>query len=161
MNLKIDQSIEPDVAFGLIPGLGIAAATADDRPFPDEVLRRHRFLHSPAHDVYLLPMDTPPAHAISAVGGATLELQEAGLTVAADPKIMRPFASPGPTRLSPNAPELSASTPVDRPHVSPPPTRAAAAIEHSPHRAGSSPTEDPTAKAPTTKPASTSPHRSR
>ncbi|MHC5260855.1 hypothetical protein ACYSUO_23480 [Streptomyces sp. UC4497] len=79
---------EPDVAFGLIPNLGMAAAVADDRPNLDEVLRKHHFLYAQTHDIYLLPSDTSHTAAVRAVVGATREFQDTGLSVAVDPKIL-------------------------------------------------------------------------
>lgn len=46
--------LEPDVAFGMHPDYGVAAAVADARPFLDEVLRKHHFRYSEYLDVYLL-----------------------------------------------------------------------------------------------------------
>ncbi|MCX5535207.1 hypothetical protein OG785_32230 [Streptomyces sp. NBC_00006] len=84
---------EPDVAFGLIPKLGVAAAVSDDRPLLDEVLREHRFLYSPVHDVYLSPSDFPHTTLVHTVASAAREFQDNGLSVAADPKIL---LSPSP-----------------------------------------------------------------
>ncbi|MGW1374693.1 hypothetical protein ACWD6P_10540 [Streptomyces sp. NPDC002446] len=92
MNLQL----EPDVAFGVHPDLGVAAAVADDRPFLDEVLRKHHFRYSKHLDVYLLPDDTPHNTAVRTVASATRELQDAGLSVAADPRIMLPPPIPTP-----------------------------------------------------------------
>jgi hypothetical protein len=82
--------LEPDVAFGMHPSLGVIAAVADDRPYLDEVLRWQHFHYSQHRDVYLLPDDTPHNTALQAVARATRELQNAGLTVAADPRVMLP-----------------------------------------------------------------------
>lgn len=90
MNLQL----EPDVAFGAHPDLGVAAAVADDRPFLDEVLRKHHFRYSKYLDVYLLPDDTPHNTAVRTVASATREFQDAGLSVAADPRIMLPPSIP-------------------------------------------------------------------
>lgn len=93
MNLQL----EPDVAFGLHPYLGgVAAAVADDRPFLDEVLRKHHFRYSDALDVYLLPSDTPHNTLVRTVARASREFQDAGLSVAADPRIMLPPPIPTP-----------------------------------------------------------------
>ncbi|MFE0187571.1 hypothetical protein [Streptomyces sp. NPDC058989] len=81
---------EPDVAFGVHPDLGVAAAVADDRPHLDDVLRKHHFRYSQDLDVYLLPKDAPYNASVQAVAAATREFQDAGLTVAADPRIMLP-----------------------------------------------------------------------
>ncbi|MEU6416024.1 hypothetical protein [Streptomyces spiralis] len=80
--------LEPDVAFGMHPDFGVAAAVADDRPFLDEVLRKHHFTYSKYLDVYLLPVDTPHNTAVRAVASTTREFQKAGLSVAVDPKIV-------------------------------------------------------------------------
>ncbi|MFI0808205.1 hypothetical protein [Streptomyces echinatus] len=88
--------LEPDVAFGMHPAFGVAAAVADDRPFLDEVLRKHRFRYSEYLDVYLLADDTPHNTAVWTVASATRELQETGLSVAADPRIMIPPPIPTP-----------------------------------------------------------------
>ncbi|MGY5128455.1 hypothetical protein [Streptomyces nigrescens] len=86
---------EPDVAFGVHPDLGVAAAVADDRPYLDEVLRKHHFRYSQDLDVYLLPEGTGHNTAVRTMAAATREFQDAGLTVATDPRIMLP--SPVPT----------------------------------------------------------------
>lgn len=88
--------LEPDVAFGTHPDFGVAAAVADDRPFLDEVLRKHHFRYSKYLDVYLLPDGTPHNTAVRTVAGATREFQEAGPSVAADPKIMISPPVPAP-----------------------------------------------------------------
>jgi hypothetical protein len=92
----VNLQLEPDVAFGVHPDLGVAAAVADDRPFLDEVLRRHHFRYSGDLDVYLLPGDTPHNTAARAVARASREFQGAGLSVAADPRIMLPPPIPTP-----------------------------------------------------------------
>ncbi|MER6132151.1 hypothetical protein [Streptomyces sp. NPDC001815] len=92
MNLQL----EPDVAFGAHPDLGVAAAVADDRPFLDEVLRKHHFRYSSALAVYLLPGDTPHNTTVRTVARASREFQDAGLSVAADPRIMLPPPIPTP-----------------------------------------------------------------
>ncbi|MFC6067044.1 hypothetical protein [Streptomyces ochraceiscleroticus] len=84
---------EPAVAFGRIPDLGVAAAVADDRPFLDEVLRRHGFEYSPRRDIYLLPPGTAHDAAVQTVAAATQRFQGAGLSVAADPRLVVPPAS--------------------------------------------------------------------
>ncbi|MEU8782639.1 hypothetical protein [Streptomyces sp. NPDC048637] len=86
---------EPDVAFGVHPDLGVAAA-ADDRPYLDEVLRKHHFRYSQDLDVYLLPEGTGHITAVRTMAAATREFQDAGLTVAADPRIMLPSPDPTP-----------------------------------------------------------------
>lgn len=87
---------EPDVAFGVHPDLGVAAAVADDRPYLDEVLRKHHFRYSQDLDVYLLPEGTAHNTALRTMATATREFQDAGLTVAADPRIMLPSPVPTP-----------------------------------------------------------------
>lgn len=98
---------EPDVAFGLIPELGVAAAVADDRPFLDEVLRKYHFRHSRPHDVYLLPDDTPHTVAVRTVANATREFQDDGLSVAAAPELLRPLSLQATTALPSGAPDSS------------------------------------------------------
>ncbi|MCK7626183.1 hypothetical protein MUU72_24270 [Streptomyces sp. RS10V-4] len=124
--------LEPDVAFGVHPVLGIAAATADDRPFLDEVLRRHHFRYSEDLDVYLLPAGTPPAVGVRAVAHACRALHDAGLTAAADPRILS--SRPDPDDLSANRPARSRAatassaqrpTATPTPQVEAPPTRTA------------------------------------
>jgi hypothetical protein len=88
--------LEPDVAFGMHPDLGVAAAVADDRPFLDEVLRKNYFRYSELLDVYLLPGDTPHNTAMRVVARASREFQDSGLSVAADPRIMLPTPVPTP-----------------------------------------------------------------
>ncbi|MFG3363543.1 hypothetical protein ACGF0K_01020 [Streptomyces sp. NPDC048156] len=95
MNLQL----EPDVAFGVHPDLGVAAAVADDRPFLDEVLRKHHFRYSSALDVYLLPSDTPHNTAVRTVARASREIQDVGLSVAADPRIVLPPPIPAPDEV--------------------------------------------------------------
>ncbi|MEU9342022.1 hypothetical protein AB0D74_12490 [Streptomyces sp. NPDC048278] len=92
MNLHL----EPDVAFGVHPNLGVAAAVTDDRPFLDEVLRKHHFRHSSTLDLYLLPGGTPHNTAVRTVARVSREFQEAGLSVAADPRLMVPPPIPTP-----------------------------------------------------------------
>ncbi|MCW7986868.1 hypothetical protein XF35_16635 [Streptomyces platensis subsp. clarensis] len=87
---------EPDVAFGVHPDLGVGAAVADDQPHLDEVLRKHHFRYSQDLDVYLLPEGTPHNTAVRTVAAATREFQDAGLSVAADPRIMLPPPVPTP-----------------------------------------------------------------
>ncbi|CDR10547.1 predicted protein [Streptomyces iranensis] len=82
--------LEPDVAFGSIPEFGIAAAVADDRLFLDEVLRKHHFEYKAGLDVYLLPPEIPHNAAVKNVAAATREFQDAGLSVAADPRAVVP-----------------------------------------------------------------------
>ncbi|GGX14543.1 hypothetical protein [Streptomyces noursei] len=92
----MNPSHEPDVALGVHPDLGVGAAVADDRPHLDEVLRKHHFRYSQDLDVYLLPKGTPHNTAVRTVAAATREFQDAGLTVAADPRIMLPPSIPTP-----------------------------------------------------------------
>lgn len=87
---------EPDVAFGVHPDLGVGAAVVDGRPQLDEVLRKHHFRYSQDLDVYLLPEGTPHNTAVRTVAAATREFQDAGHTVAADPRIMLPPPVPTP-----------------------------------------------------------------
>ncbi|MFI2369857.1 hypothetical protein [Streptomyces sp. NPDC018833] len=88
--------LEPDVAFGVHPDLGVVAAVSDDHPFLDEVLRKYHFRFSSALDLYLLPGDTPHNTAVRAVARASREFQDVGLSVAADPRIMLPPPIPTP-----------------------------------------------------------------
>ncbi|MFE6364130.1 hypothetical protein ACFVP3_29570 [Streptomyces sp. NPDC057806] len=88
--------LEPDVAFGVHPDLGVAAAVADDHPFLDEVLRKHHFRYNDTLDLYFLPADTPHNTAVRAVARASREFQDVGLSVAADPGIMLPPPIPTP-----------------------------------------------------------------
>ncbi|MGW9115464.1 hypothetical protein ACWGRV_02290 [Streptomyces sp. NPDC055663] len=90
------MQLEPDVAFGMHPDFGVAAAVADNRPFLDEVLRTHQFHHSEYLDVYLLPTGTPHNVAVRTVARATRDFQDAGLSVAADPRITMPPPVPTP-----------------------------------------------------------------
>ncbi|WP_159073475.1 hypothetical protein [Streptomyces sp. RTd22] len=106
--------LEPDVAFGAIPEFGIAAAVADDRHFLDEVLRKHHFEYKAGLDVYLLPSKIPHNAAVKNMVAATREFQGAGLSVAADPRIVVPPEGDGlgpvpvqsPIALSEEAREL-------------------------------------------------------
>ncbi|SOE15093.1 hypothetical protein SAMN06272775_6027 [Streptomyces sp. 2323.1] len=81
---------EPDVAFGVHPDLGVAAAVAHDGPQLDEVLRKHHFRYSQDLDVYLLAEGIGHNTAVRTVAAATREFQDTGHTVAADPRIMLP-----------------------------------------------------------------------
>lgn len=87
---------EPDVAFGVHPDLGVGAAVVDDRPHLDEVLRKHYFRYSQDLDVYLLAEGTPHNTAVRTMAAATCEFQDAGLSVAADPRIMLTLPVPTP-----------------------------------------------------------------
>ncbi|MGW2115077.1 hypothetical protein [Streptomyces zhihengii] len=95
--------LEPDVAFGMHPDYGVAAAVADARPFLDEVLRKHHFRYSEYLDVYLLADNTPHNTAVRTVARATREFQDAGLSVAADPRIMIPPPVPTPDGVAARA----------------------------------------------------------
>ncbi|MEU8687720.1 hypothetical protein [Streptomyces sp. NPDC048665] len=97
--------LEPDVAFGMHPDFGVSAAVADDRPFLDEVLRKHHFRYSEHLDVYLLADDTPHNTAVRTVASATRQFQEAGLSVAADRRIMIPPPVPTSDGVSARAPQ--------------------------------------------------------
>ncbi|MFE5908692.1 hypothetical protein ACFQ6B_06340 [Streptomyces wedmorensis] len=101
--------LEPDVAFGMHPDFGVAAAVSDNRPFLDGVLRKHHFRYSEYLDVYLLPDDTPHNTAVRTVASATREFQDAGLSVAADPRIVIPPPVPTPVGVQarPTRPGLS------------------------------------------------------
>ncbi|GAA1708457.1 hypothetical protein [Streptomyces yatensis] len=83
-----NQPPQPDVAFGAIPGVGVAAAVANDSSFLDEVLRQHGFAYNARRDVYLLPQDTDHRTVVRAVATATRKLQMAGLSVSADPRVV-------------------------------------------------------------------------
>ncbi|MEV0962862.1 hypothetical protein AB0J25_09735 [Streptomyces sp. NPDC049910] len=96
--------LEPDVAFGMHPDYGVAAAVADARPFLDEVLRKHHFRYSEYLDVYLLADNTPHNTAVRTVARATREFQDAGLSIAADPRIMVPPPVPTPDGVPARAP---------------------------------------------------------
>ncbi|MGX1675623.1 hypothetical protein [Streptomyces sp. NPDC055400] len=91
----MDLQLEPDVAFGVHPDLGVAAV-ADERPFLDGVLRKHPFRYSEYLDVYLLPSGTRHNQAVHTMARASREFQDAGLSVAADPKIVIPRPIPAP-----------------------------------------------------------------
>ncbi|ORT59153.1 hypothetical protein [Streptomyces sp. CB03238] len=95
--------LELDVAFGMHPDFGVAAAVTDDRPFLDEVLRKHHFRYSEYLDVYLLPDGTPHNTAVRTVARATRDFQDAGLSVAADPRIVIPPPVPTPDGVAARA----------------------------------------------------------
>ncbi|MEU7502704.1 hypothetical protein [Streptomyces lavendulae] len=105
--------LEPDVAFGWHPDLGVAAAVADARPYLDEVLREHGFSHSAGRDLYLLPSDTPHAAAVRAAAGASRRFQEAHLTVVADPRLAAVQASARPAAVSDGTRERQQAVGVD------------------------------------------------
>ncbi|MFE2426866.1 hypothetical protein ACFXJ5_08945 [Streptomyces sp. NPDC059373] len=90
----------PDVAFGIHPDLGVVAALATDHPYAEQVLRQHYFRHRPDFALYALPHDAPYNRVLQVVAGATRLLQQSGLLVMADPRIM--LAPPIPQ--SPGAP---------------------------------------------------------
>ncbi|WP_449485255.1 hypothetical protein [Streptomyces avidinii] len=92
--------LEPDVAFGWHPDLGVAAAIADARPYLDKVLREHGFSHSAGRDLYLLPSGTSHTAAVRAAAGASRRLQAAQLTVAADPRLTAIQAGAPPAAMS-------------------------------------------------------------
>lgn len=122
---------EPAVAFGRIPDLGVGAAVADDRPFLDEVLRQHGFEYSPRRDIYLLPPGTAHDTAVQTVAAATQRFQDAGLSVAADPRLVVPPASS--TQQS-NGPASGLSHDRPRGPQTDSAARSRAATASSPHR---------------------------
>ncbi|MFG3253315.1 hypothetical protein [Streptomyces sp. NPDC048172] len=93
----MSSQLEPDVAFGATREFGIAATVADDRPFLNEVLRKHHFAFEPRLNVYLLPPETTYDDAVKNMAAATREFQAAGLSVAADPRAVVPPGPAGPT----------------------------------------------------------------
>lgn len=99
--MPVSQEPEkPCVAFGVIPDLGVAAAAAESDSLVDGVLRQHGFVHDSRRDIYLLPPGTEHHLAVQAVAASTQKLQAAGLSVAADPRIVtadRQRKPPGPS----------------------------------------------------------------
>ncbi|MGW7516412.1 hypothetical protein ACWGJ2_12545 [Streptomyces sp. NPDC054796] len=111
----MSPSLPPDVAFGVIPDVGVAAAVTDTRSrFLHEALGQHGFTYSPDRDVYLLPPETGHDSAVKAVAAATRQFQKAGHSVAVDPRTVipsdggEPTAAPGqpPNALPEDAPDL-------------------------------------------------------
>lgn len=87
----MSPSSEPDIAFGTIPEVGIAAAVADNRPaYLGDMLRRHGFVYNPQRDVYLHIHQTDHDTAVRAVAAATRQFQDAGWSVATDPRVVIP-----------------------------------------------------------------------
>ncbi|MFG3255287.1 hypothetical protein [Streptomyces sp. NPDC048172] len=103
---------EPDVAFGTTRDFGIAAAVADDRPFLDEVLRKHHFAFEARLNVYLLPPETAYDVTVKNMAAATREFQAAGLSVAADPRAVVPPHPDGPAH-APAHSEAAGSDPQE------------------------------------------------
>jgi hypothetical protein len=81
-------NVAPDVAFGIHPDLGVVAALAKDHPYAEQVLRQHYFRHRPDLALYVLPRDAPYNRVLQVVTGTTRLLQQSGLLVTADPRIM-------------------------------------------------------------------------
>ncbi|WP_157847621.1 hypothetical protein [Streptomyces violens] len=95
-----EETVKPSVAFGVIPDLGVAAAAAENNALVDEVLRQHGFAHDLRRDIYLLPPGTEHHVAVQAVAASNRKLQAAGLSVAADPRVV----TTGPQRKPPPGP---------------------------------------------------------
>ncbi|MFE0762878.1 hypothetical protein [Streptomyces smyrnaeus] len=142
----MSPSSEPDVAFGTIPGLGIAAAIADNRPPSlNQTLCQHGFARNFQRNVYLLPTGTDHDTALRAVAAATRQFQEAGWTVAADPRVTIPPATPTEAPSQRTEEQRTA--------------RSRAANASSPHRPTKSTTEKPEAGPPTASPPAARRHR--
>ncbi|MFF8990872.1 hypothetical protein ACF09H_13175 [Streptomyces sp. NPDC014983] len=106
--------LEPHIAFGPHPDLGVVAEVAAGNPHTEQVLRKHHFRQHPESGLYFLPSDAPYNRVLRAVTGAARVLQDAGLSVATDPRLMVPPPvpqSPGtPARDAVPAQSLSALT---------------------------------------------------
>ncbi|MDT3395335.1 hypothetical protein RKE29_01500 [Streptomyces sp. B1866] len=85
--------IEPDLVFGLRPGVGVVAEGVGGRARVEEVLRRHHFRPHPVLGVYVLPSGAPYNRVLRAVTGAARALRDAGLPVTADPLLLVPRPS--------------------------------------------------------------------
>ncbi|WP_051871564.1 hypothetical protein [Streptomyces sclerotialus] len=92
-----DESAQPKVAFGVIPDLGVAAALSEDHSWAAEVLRQYGFAHDSRRDIYLLPPGTAHHTAVHAVAATARKLQRAGLSVAADPRVVATGPPPKPS----------------------------------------------------------------
>jgi hypothetical protein len=108
------MSLEPHIAFGPHPDLGVVAEVAADNPRIEQVLRKHHFRRHPESGLYFLPSDAPYNRVLRAVTNAARVLQDAGLSVAADPGLMVPPPVPQspatPTRKAVPAQSLTALT---------------------------------------------------
>ncbi|KND38332.1 hypothetical protein [Streptomyces acidiscabies] len=126
--------VEPDVAFGEHPQLGIVAATADGANaavWGGQILEHHGWRHDPRLDIYTLPAATDRGEALGKVAQATVMLHRADLQVAVQPHLADAVAerrAPAPTAVARHEPNQNFTT--RRMPVS------AAALAASPARAG-------------------------
>ncbi|MEI5525261.1 hypothetical protein WB388_32110 [Streptomyces brasiliscabiei] len=102
--------LESHIAFGPHPDLGVVAEVAPDNPYTEteQVLRKHHFRRHPESGLYFLPRDAPYNRVLRAVTGAARVLQDAGLSVAADPRLM----VPPPVPQSPDTPPARKAVPA-------------------------------------------------
>lgn len=84
------MGLAPHIFFGPHPDLGVVAEVAVGNPHTEQVLRKHHFRQHPESGLYFLPSDAPYNRVLRAVTGAARVLQDAGLSVAADPRLMVP-----------------------------------------------------------------------
>ncbi|QFQ99342.1 hypothetical protein F9278_27920 [Streptomyces phaeolivaceus] len=106
--------LEPHISFGPHPDLGVVAEVAVGNPHTEQVLRKYHFRQHPESGLYFLPRDAPYNRVLRAATGAARVLQDAGLSVATDPRLMVPPPvpqSPGtPARHAVPAQSLTALT---------------------------------------------------
>ncbi|MCC9707103.1 hypothetical protein E4N62_18600 [Streptomyces sp. MNU76] len=106
--------LEPHISIGPHPDLGVVAEVAAGNPHTEQVLRKHHFRQHPESGLYFLPSDAPYNRVLRAVTGAARVLQDAGLSVATDPRLMVPPPVPrssgAPARKAVPAQSLTALT---------------------------------------------------
>ncbi|WP_371790360.1 hypothetical protein OG285_05700 [Streptomyces sp. NBC_01471] len=125
--------VEPDVAFGEHPQLGIVAATADQSSALGgrAILEEHGWRHDPALDIYRLPSGTDRGEALGRVAAATLSMQQSDFQVAVQPHLAQDVAARRPATPTTAAHSGRRNGPAAR--TSP---ISAAALAASPARAG-------------------------
>ncbi|MCX5163775.1 hypothetical protein OOK39_31595 [Streptomyces sp. NBC_00264] len=143
--------VVPDVAFAEHPQLGIIAATDDHSSALGGrlVLEEHGWRHSPALDIYTLPITTDRSEALGKVADATLSMHRSDLQVAVQPSLAQDVAA-----RRPPAPATAARPDHDRGFTRASPV-SAAALAASPARDGlpaKKPVPAPTASAPAARP---------
>jgi hypothetical protein len=96
--------LEPHISFGPHPDLGVVAEVSAGTPHTEQVLRKQHFRQHPESGLYFLPSDAPYNRVLRAVTDAARVLQDAGLSVATDPRLM----VPPPVPQSPGTPARDA-----------------------------------------------------
>lgn len=87
--------VEPDVAFGEHPQLGVVAATADHASALGGrlILEEHGWRHDPGLDIYRLPSGTDRGVALGKVAAATVSMQRSDIQVAVQPRLAQDTAA--------------------------------------------------------------------